>query len=106
MKDLKYSIDAGKQDAQRFIKEEKIDYSPFIAISDLHLVRKTVPISFASFKQTIAEKDPELWSAVDAASARHLEELGADFNADGYAEGFAEGVAAVWDTIRDQVLKD
>ncbi len=105
MKDLKNSIDAGKQDAQRFIKEEKIDYSPFIAISDLHLVRKTVPISFDSFRQTIAEKDPGLWSAVEAASAIYLEKWGADFDADAYAEGFAEGVAAVWDTIRDQVLK-
>jgi hypothetical protein len=106
MKDLKDSIDAGKQDAQRFIKEEKINYSPFIAISDLHLVRKTIPISFDSFRQTISEKDPDLWSTVETASAGHLEKLGADFNADGYAEGFAEGVAAVWDTIRDQVLKD
>lgn len=104
MKDLTHSIEAGKKDAELFIKEEKIDYSPFVAISDLHLIRKTIPISFESFRQTISEQDAELWSAVEDAAAQRSTELADGFNADHYAEGFAEGVAAVWEKIRGQVL--
>ncbi len=98
------SIQLGKEDAERFILKEKIDYDPFIAISDLHLVRKTVPISFDSFRTTISDLDPALWAAI----AKSVELLAADhgesFSADDYAIGFAEGVAAVWEKIRDRVL--
>lgn len=98
------SIEIGKQEAERFIKEEKIDYDPFIAISDLHLVRKTVPISFDSFKTTISDLDPDLWSAIDQSLSLQSEAREEPVDPDGYAEGFAEGVAAVWEKIRDQVL--
>lgn len=98
------SIQLGKEDAERFIHQEKIDYDPFIAISDLHLVRKTVPISFDSFRTTISALDPALWAAiaksVDLLAADH----GESFSPDYYAIGFAEGVAAVWEKIRDRVL--
>lgn len=98
------SIEIGKQEAERFIKEEKIDYDPFIAISDLHLVRKTVPISFDSFKTTISGLDPDLWSAIEQSLSVQSETSEEPVDLDGYAEGFAEGVAAVWEKIRDQVL--
>ena len=98
------SIEIGKQDAERFIKEEKIDYDPFIAISDLHLVRRTVPISFDSFKTTISDMDPVLWSAIEQSLTSLTENEKKTIDLDTYAEGFAEGVAAVWEKIRDQVL--
>ena len=98
------SIEIGKKEAERFIKEEKIDYDPFIAISDLHLVRKTVPISFDSFKTTISDLDPDLWSAIEQSLSGQNETREEPVDSDGYAEGFAEGVAAVWEKIRDQVL--
>lgn len=98
------SIEIGKQDAERFIKEEKIDYDPFIAISDLHLVRRTVPISFDSFKTTISDMDPALWSAIEQSLTSLTENEKKTIDLDAYAEGFAEGVAAVWEKIRDQVL--
>jgi len=104
MKNVNLSLEAGKKDAGQFIKNELIDYDPFIAISDLHLVRKTVPITFESFKKTISEVDPRLWSSIEesvnglASDQRDLLDL------DGYAEGFSEGVAAVWEKIRSKVL--
>lgn len=104
MKTNTTSHEAGRQDAERFIKNEQIDYDPFIAISDMHLVRKTVPVSFAALEQTLGALDPELCSAVTSRADQRAEELGASFNHDRYAEGLAEGVAAVWDKIRDQVL--
>ena len=98
------SRETGKRDAERFIKNEQIDYDPFIAISDLHLVRRTVPITFASFKKTINDMDAELWSAIEASVLQLAADEAEDFSFDGYAEGFAEGVAAVWEKIRDDVL--
>ena len=98
------SIQLGKDDAQWFIGSEQIDYDPFIAISDLHLVRKTVPISFDSFKTTISDLDPALWAAIDKSVDRLAAEHGESFSTDDYAIGFSEGVAAVWEKIRDSVL--
>ena len=90
------SIKLGKQEAERFIANEQIDYDPFIAVSDLHLVRKTVPISFDSFKKTINDLDPDLWSAIEESVNRLADAQGESLDLDAYAEGFSEGVAAVW----------
>ena len=98
------SIEAGRQDAERLIKDEQIDFDPFIAISDIYLVRKTVPVSFAALEKTLEESDPELLEAVKSCTARREQEMGAAFSYDEYAEGMVEGVAAVWEKIRDQVL--
>jgi hypothetical protein len=104
MKDRKKSVEAGKKDAEQFIKNELIDYDPFIAISDLHLVRKTMPISFDSFKQTVDDMDPQLWSSIERSAGKIAAGCQGSFDFDGYAEGFSEGVAAVWDKIRGKVL--
>lgn len=96
--------EAGKQDAERFIKNEQIDYDPFIAISDLHLVRKTVPINYESLKNTLAALDPDLCTTIISAADQRAQDMGDLFSYDAYAEGIAEGVAAVWEKIRDQVL--
>lgn len=98
------SIEIGKEEAERFITNEQIDYDPFIAISDLHLVRKTVPISFDSFKKTINDMDPQLWSSIEVSVNRLADTQGESFDFDAYAEGFSEGVAAVWEKIRNDVL--
>ena len=104
MKELRQSIEAGKKDAERYIRNEQINYDPFIGISDLHLVRKAVPISFDSFKKTINEMDPELWSLIEESASALSADLGKTFSPNGYAAGFAEGVAAVWEKIRDKIL--
>lgn len=104
MKQTSRSTEAGRQDAEQLIRNEQIDYHPFIAISDLHLVRKTIPINFEALVQTLAELDPALCASVESLAGQRAGELGADFSPEQYAEGIAEGVAAVWDKIRDQVL--
>lgn len=104
MKHTSPSTEAGRQDAEQLIRNEQINYDPFIAISDMHLVRKTIPIGFEALVQTLSELDPELCAQVKSLAAQRAGELGADFSPDRYAEGIAEGVAAVWDKIRDQVL--
>lgn len=98
------STEAGKQDAEQFIKNEQIDYDPFIAISDMHLVRKTVSISYESLKKTLDALDPELCTTIISSADQRAEDMGELFSYDSYAEGIAEGVAAVWEKIRDQVL--
>jgi hypothetical protein len=98
------SIRLGKEDAELFITQEQIDYDPFIAISDLHLVRKTVPISFDSFRTTISDLDPDLWAAIAHSVDQLMADHGESFSAEDYARGFAEGVASVWEKIRDRVL--
>ena len=103
-RNVERSIQLGKEDAEQFIAGEKIDYNPFIAISDLHLVRKTVPISLDSFRKTVSDLDPELWTAIEKSLDQRTAEQGDTFSAEAYARGFAEGVAAVWEKIRDQVL--
>ncbi len=100
------STERGRQDAKTFIANERIDYQPFVAISDLHLVRKTIPISYMGFQETVAGLDRDLWLEIDAAASRYAERYGSVFNFDHYAAGFAAGVAAVWETIRDTVLKE
>lgn len=100
------SVELGKKDAQRFITEERIDYKPFVAISDLYLVRKTIPISYGSFKKTVGDLDQELLSILEQSVQKLEQENPGTFDHDGYAAGFSEGVAAVWDTIREDVLKD
>ena len=98
------SVRLGKEDARDFISSERIDYQPFIALSDMHLVRKTVPVTYQALEQTLAALDQELWLAIDASAGRLGEEHGESFDADEYALGFVAGVAAVWDKIRDTVL--
>ena len=98
------SITIGKKAAERFIANEQIDYDPFIAVSDLHLVRKTVPISFDSFRKTIHDLDPDLWSAIEESVNRLADDQEESLDLDAYAEGFSEGVAAVWEKIRNDVL--
>jgi hypothetical protein len=103
---IEKSVALGKKDAHQFITEERIDYKPFVAISDLHLVRKTVPISYESFRKTIGDLDQELLSMLEQTVEKLEQDNPGDFNHDGYAVGFSEGVAAVWDKIREDVLKD
>ncbi len=55
----------GRNDAKHFISRELIDYEPFVALSDMHLVRKTVPVSFDSLHKTVLQLDPDLWQAID-----------------------------------------
>ncbi len=98
------SITIGKKAAERFIANEQIDYDPFIAVSDLHLVRKTVPISFDSFRKTVNDLDPDLWSAIEESVNRLADDQEESLDLDAYAEGFSEGVAAVWEKIRNDVL--
>jgi|GEM_PF-2306849 len=98
------SVEAGKQDAEQLIKDERIDYEPFIAISDMDLVRRTVPVSFAALEKTLAVADPELSAVIKARAEEWAEELGSSFSYDHYAAGIAAGVAAVWEKIRGQVL--
>jgi len=98
------SIELGKKDAELFISEERIEYKPFVAMSDLHMVRKTYAITYEAFCNTVKKLDPDLYSQIDK-SVKDLEKKhGKSFNSDLYAEGFTEGVAAVWDKIRDKVL--
>ncbi len=98
------SIELGKKDAERFISEERIDYEPFIAISDMHMVRKTFAVTYESLSDTVKKLDPELLSQIESSAAELAQKEPESFNHDQYADGFSEGVAAVWDKIRDKVL--
>lgn len=99
-----FSTDLGRKEAERFIKSELIDYQPFIAISDLYMVRKTHPLDYESMKNTVSKLDSELWTEIDNSVSTMADENGVRFNPDDYALGFCEGVAAVWEKIRDDVL--
>lgn len=99
------SFDCGKRDAERFIRDEQIDYEPFVAISDLYLVRNARAVSYESFKDSVEKCDADLWSAIDESVKRLAQENKKGVNPDEYAEGFAEGVAAVWEKIRPEILK-
>ena len=105
-KDTNSSVEAGKEDARFFITNELIDYEPFIALSDMHLVRRTIPVDYGSLETCVVEKDPELWDKIDASCGRRAAEYGSEFSSDDYAAGFVEIVAAVWEDIRDEVLKE
>ena len=96
--------ETGRKDAKLFISREQIDYEPFVALSDMHLVRKTIPVSFATLKKTITKLDSELWQEIADSVAELEKKHGESFSSDHYAEGFVEGIAAVWDEIRDEVL--
>ena len=96
---------AGKNDAERFISRELIDYEPFVALSDMHLVRKTVPVSFDALHTTVAQLDGDLWQTIAGSVNELVQKHGDSFSPDRYAEGLVEGVAAVWEKIRAEVLK-
>ena len=104
MKNATSSLERGKKDAERFIAEERIEYEPFVAMSDLHMVRKTFALTYETFRDTVKKLDADLWALIDDSAAEVKKEQGKDFNPDQYAEGFTEGVAAVWEKIRDKVL--
>jgi len=98
------SIELGKKDAERFISEERIEYEPFVAMSDMHMVRKTFPVTFESLGDTVKKLEPDLFNLIEKSAAALAKSHPGSFNSDQYAEGFTEGVAAVWDKIRDEVL--
>lgn len=100
------AVEAGQQDAKTFITNERIDYEPFVALSDMHLVRKTIPVDYDSFQKTMVEQDSELWKDIDTSCKQLAEEEGESFSHDGYALGFVEVVAGVWENIREEVLKE
>lgn len=105
MKPTEYWIEIGKKSAQEFIRNERIDYHPFVALSDLHLVRKTFPIDYQGFLSTLEKHDQALRLEVAIAAEEKLGKYGQSFDFDAYAEGFVAGVAAVWEQIRDKVVK-
>ena len=104
MEESSRSLQLGKEDARGFISSERIDYQPFIALSDMHLVRKTVPVTYLALQETVAALDRSLWMEIEASAGRLAEQWGDAFNADDYALGFVAGVAAVWDKIKGTVL--
>ncbi len=95
-------IKMGKNDAKIFISNERIDYDPFVAISDMHMVRKAMVVDYDSLKKTLEKMAPDLWLEIDSSAAK-LEKKDSTFNYDEYAQGFVEGVAAVWEQIKDKV---
>ena len=99
-----FSIELGKKDAEHFIAGEQIEYKPFVAMSDLYMVRKTVALDYQSFQDTINEIDPDLWQKIDDAATRHADDHNTRFDYNEYALGFTEGVSNVWDKIRDDIL--
>lgn len=104
MKNTTSSLELGKKDAELFISKERIEYEPFIAMSDLHMVRKTFALTYETFRESVQKQDPELWSLIDSSATELAKKHGAPFNPDQYAEGFSEGVAAVWEKIKDDIL--
>lgn len=104
MEETTRSMELGKADAQAFISKERIDYQPFIALSDMHLVRKTVPTTYQALQETLVKLDDDLWLEIDASAGQLAEDHRDMFLFDEYAKGFVAGVAAVWETIRDKVL--
>ena len=86
------SIDFGKKDAEQFIVDERIDYRPFVAISDLYLVRKTIPITYESLRKTVGDLDQELLSLLNQSIEKLEQDNQGTFDQDAYAAGFTEGV--------------
>jgi hypothetical protein len=103
MESTEYSIEIGRKSAQEFIRNQRIDYRPFVALSDLHLVRKTFPIDYQGFLLTLGKHDQALRLEIAAAAEEKLGKYGQSFDFDAFAEGFVAGVAAVWEQIRDKV---
>jgi len=104
--DFGQAVEAGKQDARTWIEKERIDYEPFVALSDMHMGRNTIPVDFDSFAQTVTERDEELRREIDSCCQKRAHAFGEGFSRDGYAAGFVEVLAAVWENIRDEVLKE
>lgn len=103
MQHEKKNIEVGKNDAKTFISNERIDYDPFVALSDMHMVRKAFGVDYDSLKKTIEKIDPDLWLEIDSSATKLEKKENGPFNFDEYAEGFVEGVAAVWEQIKDKV---
>ena len=99
-----FSIELGKKDAEQFIAAEQIEYKPFVAISDLYMVRKTVALDYQTFQDTVSELDPDLWQKIDESASQHADEYDTRFDYNEYTLGFTEGVSNVWDKIRDDIL--
>jgi len=97
------SLELGKKDAEQFITRELIDYEPFVAMSDMHMVRKTIPLNYHALDETVSKLDSELWVKINDAAEEHAEKHGEAFSHDEYALGLTEGVAAVWEKIRDKI---
>lgn len=104
MEETTSSMKLGQEDARTFIGNERIDYQPFVALSDMHLVRKTVPATYQTLQETLVKLDDDLWLEIDASASHLAEQHGSAFSFDDYAKGFVAGVAAVWEKIRDTVL--
>jgi len=96
-------IEAGKKDAKRFISNELIEYEPFVAMSDMHMVRKAFKVDYDSLKKTVEGVDPDLCQKIEGSAANLEKAYGPGFSLDEYAQGFVEGVAAVWEQIKDKV---
>ena len=96
-------IEAGMKDAKTFISNERIEYEPFIAMSDMHMVRKAFKVDYDSLKNTVEKIDPDLCREIEDSAATLGDKYGTGFNLDEYAQGFVEGVAAVWEQIKDKV---
>ena len=96
-------IKAGKKDAKMFISNERIEYEPFVAMSDMHMVRKAFKVDFDSLKKTMKKIDPDLCREIEDSAANLERENGPGFSLDEYARGFVEGVTAVWEQIKDKV---
>ena len=103
MKSTDKSVELGRKDAQEFIRKERIDYEPFVALSDMELVHNLFTIDYESFKKTVKTLDGELWTAIEASAVAHSRDHSEDFSFDSYAKGFVEGVAIVWEKIRGKV---
>ena len=104
MEETTSSMKLGQEDARTLIHNERIDYQPFIALSDMHLVRKTVPPTYRALQETLVKLDNELWLEIDSSAKRLADQHGTAFSFDDYAKGLVAGVAAVWEKIRDTVL--
>ena len=103
MEHEKKFVKVGKNDAKMFISNERIDYDPFVALSDMHMVRKAFGIDYDSLKKTIDKIDPDLWLKIDSSATELEKKDSGTFNFDEYAQGFVEGVAAVWEQIKNKV---
>ena len=96
-------IEVGKKDAKMFISNEQIEYEPFVAMSDMHMVRKAFKVDYDSLKNTVDKIDPDLSRQIEDSAANLGKKHGPGFSLDEYAQGFVEGVAAVWEQIKDKV---
>ena len=99
----KQIVEAGKNDAKMFIASEQIEYDPFVAMSDMHMVRKAFSVNYDSLKKTLEKIDPDLWQKIDDSAAKLEKKNSPDFSFDEYAQGFVEGVAAVWEQIKSKI---